>query len=316
MQPVSDLEGRERRRQERLRRAFLLEQFQDYLVFERNLATNTVDSYLSDVACFAGQMLEEGVKAARAVERAQVESYLNRMAALGLAASSLARRLSSLRIYFRYLAGEKLADTDPTEGVELPRLSRRLPQVLSLEEVEAMLAAVDPGPKGGMRDRALLELMYGTGMRVSEVANLREVDLKFERRYVLVFGKGSKERAVPLGGPAERALHEYLELERPLLDKSGKGKGKVFLNLRGGAPLTRMGIWKILRKYALKIGLEHKVHPHVLRHSFATHLVERGADLRSVQEMLGHVDIATTRIYSHLSGETLRQVHRDYHPRA
>jgi len=158
--------------------------------------------------------------------------------------------------------------------------------------------------------------MYGTGMRVSEVVGFRLEDIRASEQVVLVFGKGSKERVVPLGDITLKALNAYLENERPLLDRKGSGAGRVFLNLRDGSPITRMGIWKVLRKYAELAGIEHNVHPHVLRHSFATHLVENGADLRAVQEMLGHADISTTKIYSHLSGETLRQIHRDFHPRA
>ena len=179
-----------------------------------------------------------------------------------------------------------------------------------------MIGMVDSSAKGGLRDRALIEVMYGTGMRVSEVTGLCLEDVRPAEELVVVFGKGSKERVVPLGKPALEALSRYVENERPLLDRRGRGGSTVFLNLRDGAPLSRMGVWKILRRYAAAAGLESRVHPHLLRHSFATHLVENGADLRAVQEMLGHADISTTKIYSHLSGETLRQVHREFHPRA
>jgi len=250
------------------------------------------------------------------VDRKMVAEYLNNLAVLLLAPSSLARKTSALRLYFRFLAGEKEIAKDPTDSIELPRQSRHLPDVLTLEEILEILNAVDKKRKGGLRDTALIEIMYGTGMRVSEVVGFRLEDIRASEQIVLVFGKGSKERVVPLGDIALKALNEYLEKERPLLDRKGKGAGRVFLNLRDGSPLTRMGIWKVLRKYAELAGIEHNVHPHVLRHSFATHLVENGADLRAVQEMLGHADISTTKIYSHLSGETLRQVHRDFHPRA
>ncbi|MFH1069234.1 MAG: site-specific tyrosine recombinase XerD [Candidatus Glassbacteria bacterium] len=295
---------------------FRLEQFEDYLVFERSLAGNTVESYAGDVAAFVADAAAGGSASPELIRRAGIADYLNRLAEIGLAPSSLARRLSSLRLYFRFLAGEGAVPSDPTDAIELPRLVRRLPGVLSLEEIEAMIGAVDDASRGGLRDRALIEMLYGTGMRVSELTGLCLEDLRPQEGLVVVFGKGSKERVVPLGELALEAVSRYLEKERPLLDRKGRGGSTVFLNLRDGAPLSRMGVWKILRRLAALAGVESRVHPHVLRHSFATHLVENGADLRAVQEMLGHADIATTKIYSHLSGETLRQVHREFHPRA
>jgi integrase/recombinase XerD len=296
-------------------RCFLLEQFEDYLLFERNLAANTIEAYLRDLEGFVLEAVRSGAKSPVGVDRACVADYLNELAEAGLAASSLSRKLSSVRLYFRFLEGEGTVPTDPTRTLELPRRGRKLPEVLSLDEVLAILGAVDDTRKGGLRDRALIELMYGTGMRVSEVCSLHLEDIRAEQALVIVFGKGSKERIVPLGELALDALGEYIGKERQLLDK-GSGGASVFLNLRGGRQLTRMGIWKLLQKYAKLAGVESKVYPHVLRHSFATHLVENGADLRAVQEMLGHADISTTKIYSHLSSDTLRQVHRDFHPRA
>ncbi|HUU28664.1 MAG TPA: site-specific tyrosine recombinase XerD [archaeon] len=317
MQPLSDLKkDSDSDKWDQLFRAFYFEQFCDYLMFERNLAENTLLAYRRDIGSFIREVAEQGLTGPNEVEREMVEDYLNGLAQLPMKASSLARRTSALRLYFRFLAGENRITRDPTESIELPRKELKLPTVLSLEEILAMLKAIDRQAKGGLRDTALIELMYGTGMRVSEVVGLRLVDLKLPQQVVLIFGKGSKERVVPMGDIAIRALEEYIELERPLLDRLGRGAGKVFLNLRNGSPITRMGIWKILHKYATLAGIAHKVHPHVLRHSFATHLVENGADLRSVQEMLGHADIATTKIYSHLGNETLRQVHREFHPRA
>ncbi len=297
-----------------IRRRFHLEQFEDYMLFERSLADNSQAAYGRDVESFVLEMRRLGLDSPKDVARSHVAEYLNRLAEAELAASSLARKSSSIRLYFRFLAGEGLISHDPTDTLELPRLSRRLPHVLSLQEIMSLIGAIDRQSLGGLRDTALLETMYATGMRVSEVTGLPLQNLHLDRGIVLVFGKGSKERIVPVGDAAIRALRDYLEHERPILDR-GKGSGRVFLNLRG-TPLTRMGIWKILRKYALLAGVENEVHPHVLRHSFATHLIENGADLRAVQEMLGHADIVTTQIYTHLSNETLRQIHRDYHPRA
>jgi len=297
-------------------RKFYLEQFHDYLVFERNLADNSISAYCADVASFVVKISGEGVIEPSAVERAGVEEYLNQLAGLPLAASSLARRASSLRAYFRFLLGEKLIPHDPTEGLEPPRAHRKLPHVLSVEQILEMLKAVDRKKRGGLRDAALVELLYATGMRVSEAVALKLDDLRLNRQMIVIFGKGSKQRVVPVGEAAIEALEQYLRLERPLLEKSAVSEGKVFLNLRDGAGLTRVGIWKILRKYALLAGIEQNVYPHMLRHSFATHLVENGANLRVVQEMLGHTSINTTQIYSHISGEMIRQVHREFHPRA
>ncbi|MBW7995302.1 MAG: site-specific tyrosine recombinase XerD [Candidatus Glassbacteria bacterium] len=296
-------------------RTFLLEQFGDYLVFERNLAANTIGAYTRDVACFAAEAVRAGAGGPADIDRALVADYLNELAETGLAASSLSRKLSSIRLYFRFLCGEDVVRSNPARKLELPRRGRKLPEVLTLDEIVAMLNEIDTAKAGGLRDRALIELMYGTGMRVSEVVGLRLEDIRFTEALVIVFGKGGKERVVPLGELALAALGEYIAIERPLLDKGGGG-ASVFLNRRGGRPVTRMGIWKILQKYARLAGIESRVYPHVFRHSFATHLVENGADLRVVQEMLGHADISTTKIYSHLSSDTLRQVHRDFHPRA
>lgn len=316
MEPVPDLNDRERaRRLDSLRLRFHLEQFEDFLMFEKNLADNTLAAYRNDLDSFVREMGNCGRESPDEVERATVAEYLNRLAEIGLASSSVARKTSSLRVYFRFLAGEGLIPRDPTDTLEPPRGLKRLPHVLSLEEIMAMLGAVEREALGGLRDSALIETMYGTGMRVSEVVVLGLHNLHLDRGIVQVFGKGSKERYVPVGDAAINAIRKYIDLERPLLDR-GKGMGRVFLNLKIGGPLTRMGIWKILVKYARLASLEQKVHPHMLRHSFATHLIENGADLRAVQEMLGHSDIATTQIYTHLSGETLRQVHRDYHPRS
>jgi integrase/recombinase XerD len=298
-------------------RGFYLEQFLEYLEFERNLAPNSIAAYCSDVSSFVQEMSHEGITDPGTVERNRVEKYFNTLAELPLEATSLARRTSSLRTYFRFLLGEKLIRHDPTEAIPLPRLARKLPHVLSLEQILKMLQAVDRKSFSGLRDAALIELLYATGMRVSELVGLTLDDLRLDRyEVVVIFAKGSKQRLVPVGEEAVKAMKQYLELERPLLDKGEVSRGRVFLNQRGGAALSRVGIWKILRKYAAMAGIKEKVHPHMLRHSFATHLYENGADLRVVQEMLGHASIDTTQIYSHVSGEMVRQVHREYHPRA
>jgi integrase/recombinase XerD len=236
-----------------LPRSFLFEQFEDYLVFERNLADNTVAAYLRDVAGMLVLLRRSGYDRPAIIGRDEVAGYLNELATAGLAASSLSRKLSSVRLYFRFLVAEGAVEDDPTDTLELPRRGRKLPEVLQLEEILAMLDAVDPDRKGGLRDRALIELMYSTGMRVSEVVGLRMEDIRQDQALVVVFGKGSKERVVPLGRLALRALEQYISVERPLLDK-GRGGTSVFLNLRGGGPISRMGIWKLLQKYSAAAG--------------------------------------------------------------
>ncbi len=316
MEPVFRFNRDQLGESDSLVRRFYLEQFHDYLVFERNLADNSISGYCADVASFVLEISSEDITEPSAVERTRVEEYLNQLAELPLAASSLARRTSSLRAYFRFLLGEKLIPHDPTEGLELPRAARKLPYVLSVEQILKILKAVDRKKRGGLRDAALIELLYATGMRVSEAVALKLDDLRLNRQMVVIYGKGSKQRVVPVGEAAIEALEQYLKLERPLMEKGAVSEGKVFLNLRGGAGLTRVGIWKTLRKYALLAGIEQNVYPHMLRHSFGSHLIENGADLRVVQEMLGHASIDTTQIYSHISGEMIRQVHREFHPRA
>ena len=233
---------------------------------------------------------------------------------LGLAPSSIARNLSSLRTYFRFLLGEGEVTGDPSDRVSMPKQWRRLPEALSVPEMEKLLEAPDLLHPLAWRDRALLEFAYATGVRVSELIGVRIRDLHLDEQFVSVFGKGSKERLVPIGGRAVGTLAIYQRETRPRLDR-GKGEGRVFLNARGG-PLTRMGVWKILREHVATAGIEKRVTPHTLRHTFATHLLEGGADLMAVQEMLGHADISTTQIYTHVDRNYLAQEHRAHHPRA
>ena len=232
---------------------------------------------------------------------------------LGLAPASIRRNVSSVRTYFRFLLGDGHVVRDPSERLETPKRWRSLPDVLSVDEVGRLLAAPSLDDPLTFRDRALLELAYGAGLRVSEWITLAVRDVLFEEGLVRVFGKGSKERLVPIGRSAIGAVAIYLRELRPRLEH-GEGKGMLLLNARG-RPLTRMGAWKILRRYVERAQITKHVSPHTLRHSFATHLLEGGADLRAVQEMLGHVDISTTQIYTHVDREYLRTVHKQYHPR-
>ena len=233
---------------------------------------------------------------------------------MGLATASIRRQISALRTYYRFLIGEGHVTADPTERLETPRGWRTLPEVLTLAETEALLGAPHPDESLAWRDRALLELGYGTGARVSELVHLGVHDVAFDEGLVRLFGKGGKERLVPVGRRALGAVALYLREIRPRLDR-GFGAGKLLLNARG-RPLSRVGAWRIVKGAATRAGLTKRVTPHTLRHTFATHLLERGADLRAVQEMLGHADLATTQIYTHVDREYLRSVHHTYHPRA
>lgn len=294
-------------------RAFRLEPFRDYLSFERGLAVRTIEAYARDIGAFVSFALERGIRDPRELGYRELRDWVARLGELGRARSTVSRAVSSLRGYFRFLLEEDVIDADPSERLESPGADRSLPDVLSVAEIERLLGAVTPDRTYAFRDRAILEVLYGCGLRVSELCGLRTRDVDLEERLVRVLGKGSKERLVPLGSDAGHALRRYLRESRPRLDRGGS-KGHVFLN-RSGTPLSRMGVWKILRQYVERAGIARRVTPHTLRHSFATHLLEGGADLASVQEMLGHADISTTEIYTHVDRSHLKQVHRTHHPR-
>ena len=294
-------------------RRFLLERFDDFLTLEEGAADRTREAYGRDLDRFVEWCIARGVASPAEVSARLVRDYVYFLKDLGLAPASIRRGVSSLRTYFRFLLGDGHVVRDPSERVEVPKRWRTLPEVLTVAEVERLLAAPDLDDPMAFRDRAMLELAYGAGLRVSEWIGIGVRDVLFDDLLVRVFGKGSKERLVPIGGKAIGAVALYLRELRPRLEK-GQGKGILFLNARG-APLTRMGAWKILRKHVEAAGITKAVSPHTLRHSFATHLLEGGADLRAVQEMLGHADISTTQLYTHVDREYLRSVHRQYHPR-
>jgi integrase/recombinase XerD len=299
--------------------AFRLEQFADFLAYERGLSERTVGAYLRDLRGLVEFLIERGIGAPDAVDATQLREYVFHLKDRGQAPTSIRRAQSSLRTYWAFLLGEGAVEVDPTERMETPKVWRRLPDVLSPAEVERLVEAPDPDHPLCWRDRAVLELLYATGMRVSELAELPLTGVDAAQGVCLVFGKGSKERLVPMGGPALRALDRYLRDVRPALERGpgkgkGKGQGRVFLNARGG-PISRQAVWAIVRASCRRAGITRRVSPHTLRHSFATHLLEGGADLAAVQELLGHADIATTQIYTHLDREHLRDVHRRYHPR-
>lgn len=293
--------------------AFRLEQFADFLAFERGLSKRTVVAYVRDLRGLAEFLTDRGLWGPEVARHADLREYVFNLKDRGLAASSIRRIQSSLRAYWAFLLGEGVVEVDPTERLESPRVGRPLPVVLSQNDVERLLDSPNPDHPLYWRDRAVLELLYATGMRVSELAELSLTALDPEEDVCLVFGKGSKERLVPMGRPATRALSRYLRDVRPGLER-GKGEGSVFLNARGG-PLSRQAVWRIVREACRRAGIDQAVSPHTLRHTFATHLLEGGADLAAVQELLGHADITTTQIYTHLDRQHLKDVHRRFHPR-
>ena len=295
-------------------RQFHLERFADYLALEQGLSPRTQEAYARDLRRVTEFSAARGVATPLDITAGLLREYVYHLKDLGLSPASIRRNVSAVRTYFRFLTGDGIVVRDPSDRLETPKKWRTLPEVLTVDEVRRLLAAPTLDDALVFRDRALLELAYGAGLRVSEWISLGVRDLLLEDGLVRVFGKGSKERLVPIGRSAIGAVAVYLRELRPKLEK-GEGKGMLFLNARG-RPLTRMGAWKILRGHVERAGLEKHVSPHTLRHSFATHLLEGGADLRAVQEMLGHVDIATTQIYTHVDREYLRQVHRGFHPRA
>jgi integrase/recombinase XerD len=297
-----------------LSQAFHLEGFHDFLAVEKGASPLTDEAYLRDLARFATFARLKGATAPSNVGAKTLREYVYHLKDLGLAPSSIRRNVSAVRSYFRFMLDEGHLVRDPSERLETPKRWRTLPEVLTVQEVERLIAAPSLDEPLAFRDRAMLELAYGAGLRVSEWISIGIRDVLMDERLVRVFGKGSKERVVPIGRSAIGAVAIYTRELRPRLER-GRGKGILFLNAKG-EPLSRMGAWKILRKYVEQAGITKRVSPHTLRHSFATHLLEGGADLRAVQEMLGHADIATTQIYTHVDREYLRTVHRQFHPRA
>lgn len=294
-------------------RAFRPEPLRDYLAFERGLSGRTIDAYLGDLRKLFEHLEGAGVEDPAQVRSEHVRSWIYSLRDAGLAPTSIRRARSAIRTYFAFLLAEGVIEQDPTEHLQAPRVDRKLPDFLTIEETRRLLEAPDPDRPLYWRDRAILEVLYASGMRVSELTGLTLTALELDEGLATVFGKGSKERLVPIGGPARRALRRYLAEVRPTLER-GKGRGLVFLTVRGH-PIGRESVWRIVRDAAKRAGLTREVSPHTLRHTFATHLVEGGADLAAVQELLGHVDISTTEIYTHVDREYLRDVHRRFHPR-
>ena len=286
----------------------------EHIKLERGLSRNTVEAYGRDFGKFRAFLVERKVDDAGDIEPRHLLAYLVKLSEARLAVRSQARNLVALRGLFRHLRAERYIERDPTAEVELPRIGRPLPETLTLDEVERLLAAPDRKLSRGLRDAAMIETLYATGLRVSELVSLKLSDVNLENGFLTTVGKGKKQRIVPVGEQARATIVAYLEGARMGLDK-GRGAKALFLTSRGRG-MTRQGFWKLLHGYAIATGISKPISPHKLRHSFATHLLERGADLRAVQAMLGHADIGTTQIYTHLSNTRLRAVFKQHHPRA
>lgn len=289
----------------------LIDQFIHHLRLERGLSDNTIQAYTRDLARL-GRFLEQEGLSPLTISRDRMIAYLSSIRR-SLSTRSVARAISSTRSFFRFLAAEGRIQENPARLLETPRLSQRLPHILSIEEIDRLLSRPDRSTPAGSRDRAMLELLYATGLRVSELIGLKVLNVNLESGYLRTIGKGAKERLVPIGGKAIEAVRAYLSDGRPLMVR-GINPPYLFLNHRGRA-LTRQGFWKIIKQYGHLAGITKEITPHTIRHSFASHLLEGGADLRAVQVMLGHEDIATTQIYTHVTRERLKELHEKYHPR-
>lgn len=288
-----------------------VKEFIDYLSVERGLSPNTLEAYNHDLETYWHYLQVSGVSKWDAVKRDHIMTFLLSEKKRGLEASSIARRLVSIKVFHRFLLKERYLREDVTSVVDSPRLWKRLPHFLTIQEMDALLKTAQSDPETPLRDRAFLELLYATGMRVSEIVNLKINDLNFEGAFIRCIGKGSKERIVPVGKQALDFCRQYLQKVRSKLRQPGEN----FFVGRGGKGISRIFAWQLIKKYALKAGIQKEVTPHTFRHSFATHLLERGADLRVVQELLGHSDISTTQIYTHVSRDRLKSVHAQFHPR-
>lgn len=289
--------------------------FLEYLTVELGLSANTRQAYERDLRLFCKTLGFKNSDALVNVSREQITGYMTQLKEKGLAAATIARKLAAIKAFYRFMTAEGYMDANPAEVVEAGTKGIKLPRVLSEDEVVRLLNQPDITTAEGFRDRTMLEVLYATGMRVSELINLTLERVDLNMKYIIAFGKGSKERIVPLGSVAAEFLQQYLEKVRPKLTYAGRNTNIVFLAF-GGHELTRQRFWQIIRAYGRKANINKALTPHILRHSFATHLLDNGADLRSVQELLGHSDISTTQIYTHLTNKRLRDIYAKAHPRA
>ena len=290
----------------------MIEAFLDHLRVERRLAAHTLESYGRDLAALAKYAAGRGV-GTDALDRDALEEFVRRQITRGLAPRSVARSVAAIRGYYRFLVLDRRLRASPADDLQPPHAWPALPKFLSIEEVDSLIAQPDVATPLGLRDRAMIELLYATGMRVSELVGVRTSDLHLRESYLICVGKGNKERLVPTGDQAIEWIARYQQAARPALLK-GRTSPRLFLNVRG-KPLGRVGFWKLLKRYGVRANLPRSLSPHVIRHSFATHLLERGADLRAIQMMLGHADLSTTEIYTHVLEARLRTVYDRFHPR-
>ncbi|MGA8240562.1 MAG: site-specific tyrosine recombinase XerD [Desulfobacterales bacterium] len=291
----------------------LLDRYLDFLIVEKGLAAQTIEAYSRDLVRYISFLVESGRATVSEADTPLILKYLISMREDGLNARSRARHLVSIRGFYRFLAQEEILPSDPSRLIDLPKSGLKLPDVLTIDEVKRLLDAPDPKKPSGCRDAAMLELLYAAGLRVSELITLKLQDVNLTAGYVRVFGKGAKERVVPIGQYAQEKIRRFTTGARQALLKD-RISATLFV-ARAGKPLSRQGFWKLIKRYGLRAGLRKVITPHTLRHSFASHLLEGGADLRAVQTMLGHADIATTQIYTHVARDHLKYLHQKYHPR-
>jgi integrase/recombinase XerD len=291
----------------------ILDRFLHYIIVEKGLSKNTIDAYSHSLNRFLDYLKKKGIQEISNVSKLDVRAFLLTLKRMDLSTKTVVRNLAAIRSFFHFLIREGILEVNPIEELESPKIEKRLPDILTLKEVEQLLEQPNSQTPIGIRDRAMLEVLYATGVRVSELTRLPVHQVNLEGGYVLVFGKGSKERIVPLGSEAMAWVALYLESSR---EKLAKGKESPFLFVnRSGRGMSRQQFWKNIKAYGRRAGIRKRITPHLLRHSFASHLLEGGADLRSVQIMLGHSDISTTQIYTHVTGERLKKIHQRYHPR-
>lgn len=290
-----------------------IKEFLDYLSIERGLSKNTLESYGRDLKKYAAYFKKQGIENPDGIKRQDIQNFLMTLKDSKLNASSIARNLVAVKVFHRYLMTQRYIKEDVTSVLETPKLWKTLPDVLDLNEVEAILEKPNTLKKQGLRDKAALELMYATGMRVSELVNLKVNDIHLDVGFVRCIGKGQKERIIPVGRKAKEALQKYLAKARPKFLK--KGESSALFLTRLGKLMSRQSFWMVIKRYVREARIKKRVTPHTLRHSFATHLLQRGADLRVVQELLGHANISTTQIYTHINKERLKQIHQKFHPR-
>jgi integrase/recombinase XerD len=291
----------------------LIDTFLNYLSVERGLSNNTILAYREDLNAYLDFMSDKRIDALSKINREDITNFMMNQKGRGISVNSVARRLAAIRMFHRFLAREKILRSDPTNLIDSPKLWKKIPDTLTLNEIDSLIAQPDIRDKQGIRDRAILETLYATGMRVSEAVNLKLDNVNLDIGFLRCIGKGNKERVIPLGKKAITSIKRYLEVSRPRFLKS-KASEFLFIS-RFGKKISRQSFWKLIKRYAQEARIKKPIRPHILRHSFATHLLERGADLRSVQEMLGHSNISTTQIYTHINRDRLKSIHKQFHPR-